>query len=249
MAEEQATPPVVTQGNATEARTETGEIKDQQTTQPAGTANQETAKTETKPATEGEKKPEAGKDGEKKPEAAKPEPGKVPEKYDLTAPEGFTIDPKLVEEVTPMFKELGLDNAGAQKLTDFWNKQQADATEKANSAYETTRTTWRNDIIKSDLGDGKEGLKPEVKANISKAIEAIGDVKQQQAFKEAMDITGAGDNPAIAHALNAFGKLLAEGTAVRGGGPAKTGQSAPGASERPSPAAAMYPNLASSSKP
>ena len=27
MAEEQATPPVVTQGNATEARTETGEIK------------------------------------------------------------------------------------------------------------------------------------------------------------------------------------------------------------------------------
>ena len=53
--------PAVTQGNEAAARTETGEIKDQQTTQPAGSANQETTKstTETEPkSTDDKAKPD-----------------------------------------------------------------------------------------------------------------------------------------------------------------------------------------------
>lgn len=245
MAEEALTTPAVTQGNDQAARTETGEIKDQQGTQSAGSANQETTtekKVETKPA-EGEKKPEAGKEGEKKPDA-----GKVPDKYEFKAPEGQEVDAKAVEAATPILKELGIDQAGAQKLFDFMAARDQAAAEATNKAYETTRTGWREEISKSDLGDGKADLSADTKKNVATVIESLGDAKAQSAFKDAMNFTGAGDNPAFVRAMNTLGKLLSEGSAVRGGGPAKTGQSAPGATDRPSPAAAMYPNLASSSK-
>lgn len=43
----------------------------------------------------------------------------VPEKYELTTKEGYTWDEATAAAVTPMFKELGLSNAQAQKLADY----------------------------------------------------------------------------------------------------------------------------------
>jgi hypothetical protein len=234
--EQVTTQPVVTQGNAEAARTETGEIKDQQTTQAvttpeATTTDSSKAKTSDKQTTS---------------ETKLAEPGTVPDKYTLTAPEGFEIDPKVLADAEPVFKELGLSNEAAQKLTDIWNKHSIETTKALDNAITTQRNTWRGEIAKStDLGDGNEGFKPEVRKNIDTAISAIGDPKAITAFKEALDFTGAGDNPAIARALNTLGKLLSEGTAVRAGAPAPV--KAPG-SAPPSAAAAMYPNLPTSSR-
>lgn len=186
-------------------------------------------------------------EGEKKPDA-KAAVG-VPEKYEFKAPEGQQLDAKAIEAITPLFKELGLTNDQAQKLVDFDTKRQSEAENNANRQYEDTRLGWRNEVIKDrDLGDGKAGLKSEAKANIDRAMQAIGDSKAIDAFKEAMDLTGAGDNPAVLRVMNTLGKLLSEGTAVRGAGPAATGQIAPGAGPK-SAASALYPNLASSSQP
>ena len=115
MADEAAVTQQVTQGNATEARTETGEIKDQQTSQATGSANQETkteakneqASTETKAETKAETKTDA-----KGP----------PDKYEFKAPDGWTdkgweLDGAVIESATPLFKELGLTNDQAQKLS------------------------------------------------------------------------------------------------------------------------------------
>ena len=217
-------------GNDPTVRTPEGTIKD-----PALETKTPSSTPEEKPSTEVKAE-------------AKAEPGKVPEKYELKAPEGYTIDPKVVEEATPIFKELGLSQDQAQKLTDIWNKHSIEAQDAALKGMEATRTEWRSTVAKDPaLGDGKADLRPETKANISKAFDAIGDAKQVTALKEALDFTGAGDHPAIVAAFNAWGKLLSEGTLVKGGGPAPTGQAAPGAGPR-SAAAAMYPNLPTSSK-
>ena len=204
---------------------------------------------ETKPETTPETKPEsteAKPEGEKKPAEAKPEAGKVPDAYALTAPEGYEIDAKVLEEVTPIFKELGLDNAQAQRLADVWNKHSIDAAKAVEDAVTAQRTSWRDEITKDlTLGDGKDGFKADVKKNIATAISQIGDAKAQADFKAAMDLTGAGDNPAFARAMNAFGKLLGEGTAVRGAGPSPEGQKSPNAGPR-NAAQALFPNLPSS---
>lgn len=44
----------------------------------------------------------------------------VPETYTLTAGEGVELDAKLVEQATPLFKELGFTNETAQKVVDFY---------------------------------------------------------------------------------------------------------------------------------
>ena len=241
MADEQQTTqstPTVTQGNDATARTTTGEIKDQQATQTVTTPQDKTATDTSTDKSSTETKTEA-----------KTEPGKVPEKYDLKAPEGYEIDPKMVEEFTPIAKELGLTNEQAQKLADVWNKHSIESAEAPYKAYEEFRTKGREEIVKDPaLGDGKDNLKPEVRTNISKVYDAIGDAKLIEAFKADMDLTGSGDRPSFVRVMNAVGKLLSEGTLVKGSGASPLGQTSSGNAAKPSAAQALYPNNPSSAR-
>ena len=220
-------------GNSPETRNPDGSIKD-----PAAKADPAAD-----PAKAVELAKEPGKEGK---EPAKAEG--VPEKYSFQAPEGQKLDDKLIAEATPIFKELGLSNEAAQKLVDFYNKSTAEQASAGAKAVEDMRTAWRNDVFKTaDLGNGTDGLKPEVSANIAKAFAAM-DPKVATAMKSAFDLTGSGDNPDVIRGMNAIGKLLSEGSLVTGGGPSKLGQAAPGAAPK-SAASALFPNLKSSSNP
>lgn len=206
--------------NTTEARTETGEIKDQ------GSPNQ-TAEV-----------PSEAQPTDPAPEAAKA-PAGVPEKYEFAAPEGVTLDPATIEAATPIFKELGLDQAAAQKLVDFQSKLMADATKTNLDAAEKMRTEWRAQVTADkDIG----GKLPEVKATVATAIDSLG-AEAAKSFREALDLTGAGDHPAIIKGLFKWAQDRNEGTHVSGGAPSKHGQVKPGTPDRPSPAQAMYPSL------
>ena len=225
-----------TLGNAPEARNPDGSLK----TNPTPSPDQKTPDTSTaKPS-----------DAPKPVDAKKPaEPGVVPEKYDLKAPEGYEIDPKMVEEFTPIAKELGLTNEQAQKLADVWNKHSIESAEAPYKAYEEFRTKGRDEIVKDPaLGDGKDNLKPEVRTNISKVYDAIGDAKLIEAFKADMDLTGSGDRPSFVRVMNAVGKLLSEGTLVKGSGASPLGQTSSGNAAKPSAAQALYPNNPSSAR-
>lgn len=229
MAEEQSTtsetqPTQPTPGNAPEARTPTGEIKDQQS--PPSTTSSETKSAEpTKPSTEPAK------------------PG-APEKYEpFKAPEGFEIDAPTAEKASAVFKELGLNQDQAQKLVDFYAQTSKDANEAPYKLYEEMRNNWRSEVLKDPaLGDGTN-LRAEVKATIGRAIDSLPtDVARD--FRAAMDLTGAGDNPAFIRAFYNLAQRLGEGTSVKAGSPAPV--RAPGAAPK-SAAAAIYPNLPSSS--
>lgn len=220
------TPPVTPPlPNDPASRTPDGTIKD------ASTSTPESTTTPTTP------EPKAG-DPPKAPEA-----GVVPEKYEFKAPEGYTLSDDLVNEITPIFKAAKIDAATAQTLMDFHAKQILAATKAPQDAVVAMREGWRTEL----KADAEIGSKlDEVKATIGKGIANL-PAELQTSFKQAMDLTGAGDHPAFVKAFYKLSQMLNEGTSVTGGGPSPHGQVAPGKDARPSLAQAMYPNLASKS--
>ena len=228
------------------ARSPTGEILDQQTpatqpTEPSKTST-ETATTTTETATASPTEPKPDTSTETKPAAAPA----VPDKYEFKAPEGYTVDAKLTDAITPIFKELGLTQEGAQKLFDFHAKSMLDAAKGPQDAYAATRTEWQaktqaDPDIKAATSNGKTGLEA-VKLDIGRAFDALGNTALVTDLRQAMDITGAGDHPAVVKALWKLSQFVTEGKHVSGGGPSPAGQKGP--NEAPaSVARALYPNL------
>lgn len=164
--------------------------------------------------------------------------GAVPESYTFATGEDQHLDEAAIGEITPIFKELKLDQAGVDKLTGFYNKRMADLQTRLQDSVNTMREGWRNDIaadkemggkvdaIKTDIGKMWSHLPPDVVSS----------------FKEAMDITGVGDHPAIVKGLWKIAALVNEGRPVPPNNPSPHGQSKPG-SGPVSIASAMYPNL------
>lgn len=167
---------------------------------------------------------------------AKPEG--APEKYEaFTLPEGYEANEPVLTEATGLFKEIGLSQAQAQKLVDFYSKVSADAADAGVKLWQDTQTAWREEV-KADPVIGGQKLGP-VMATIKKAINTIGDAKLISEFHEAMNITGAGNNPAFIRAFHSLAQKLVEGGPVSG---------KPESSQKPpaTAGAALYPNLKSS---
>lgn len=184
---------------------------------------------------------EPSKEGDDKPK----EDAKAPEAYaDFTAPEGFEIDKDAIAKVAPVFKELGLSQDQAQKLVTAYAEISQAAANSLMESSANEQKEWAAQI-KSDPEIGGAKL-AQTKATIYQALDYILSKADARAFREAMDYTGAGNHPAFARGLFKLASLLTEAPSrdhVNGNGPTKEGQLAPGASERPSAAKAIYPNL------
>ena len=158
---------------------------------------------------------------------------------DFSVPEGHTLDAAAIESATPLFRELGLTQDQAQKLVDFYSTQVGKINAENEGYMETMRTQWREEL-KADKDIG--GKLDQVKVEIGRAIDRLPPTVREP-FKEAMNLTGAGDHPAVIKAIHAFASLIGEGTHVTGNAPSEHGQSKTGVSNRPSAAQSMYPNL------
>ena len=173
-------------------------------------------------------------------EPVKPESVGAPEAYaDFSIPEGHTLDTATIESATPIFRELGLSQDQAQKLVDFYSAKIGEINSQNEGFMEQMRTEWRNQLSADKEIGGKLDA---VKVDIGRALDRI-PAEVRTAYKEAMDLTGAGDNPAIIKAMYSLAQLVNEGTPVRGDNPSPHGQSRTGVETRPSAASAMYPNL------
>lgn len=235
-------PPEATPGTVEAIeRTPEGTIKDQSPLpetkvepKPEGEVKPEV---KAEPAKEGEKKPTLinEKDGEKK-----DEPKGAPEKYEaFKLPEGLQLTEASLTEAQALFKESGLSQTQAQKYVDFHVAKLKEMAEAPAKLWQDTQKEWI-DKAKADSEIG--GKLPQVKADVSKALDAALGVELGKEFREAMDYTGAGNNPAFIKAIWKLSQRWLEGTAVNAGGPSKFGQARPG--EGPKTAAqAIYPNL------
>lgn len=234
------------QPNTPEARTEDGTLKDQTKT-PETTGNQET-NTETEKETPGstdttKDKPEKQEDKSLLNQDEEKKATGAPEAYEpFKAPEGMELDKELVGKAQEMFKEMNLTQEQGQKLVDFFVAQQIEASDAPYKAYDEMRETWRSEV-KADHEIGNK--LPQVKVNIGKLYDTLGDAELVKGFKAAMDLTGAGDHPAFIKVMNKVALLVTEGTHVNGRGPSGAGQEGP--DKKPATAAAaIYPNLPSS---
>jgi hypothetical protein len=160
-----------------------------------------------------------------------------------TVPEGYELDAKLVEQATPVFKELGLSQEQSQKLVDLYAKATTEANKAVMDSLAETRKEWREGMLKDPaLGklvgkDGNFGPDSPLVQTVNRALTGLQNPKLVSDFKAAMDLTGAGDNPAFVRVLHALASKVTEGTSYAQGQPTKTGTS------RPSAGAALYPNL------
>src|SRR5258706_6659527 len=215
--------------NSPEARTPTGELKDQaQTTT--------TIQIERKPI---EPKAEPEKDGETLLTEKKESPTGAPEKYeDFKLPEGVKLEGETLKSAQELFKALNLPQDGAQRLVDFHLSQIKAATEASSKAYDDMRAGWQT-AAKADSEIGPKMT--QIKENVGRLYDAIGDAKLVADFKQIMDLTGAGDNPAFIKVLNKLSSFVTEGKHVAGAQPSKFGQTPPGTAERPTAAQALYP--------
>lgn len=188
-------------------------------------------------------------EGDKPKEEAKPV---VPEKYaDFKLPEGVTVDAPVMEKAQGIFKELGLSQDQAQKLVDFQAENMKQLATRNRQAYMDMRTDWvksvrENPKFANEFGaDGK--LKPDSKTlvGLGRVLDSLGNTKLTNDFRQAMDLTGAGDHPAFFEVFSMLAERLGEGAPVRGNAPSPHGQSATGVASRRSPAQEIFPNLPS----
>lgn len=169
----------------------------------------------------------------------------APEKYeDFKAPEGFEFNKESIDRALPIFKKLNLDQAGAQELMDLYASEAQKVANGPVEYWNQMQQDWRKEITSDPkYGNGNGGLKPEV-------TKAISDVKNllppeiKGSFEEAMELTGAGNNPAFIKTIHFLASKLTEGGHVSGGGPSKLGQTAPGKAVGTGPGS-LWPNLPS----
>jgi hypothetical protein len=142
------------------------------------------------------------------------------------------------KEISGIFKGLNLSQEQGQQLVDFYMNKTAESANEPYKVWQQTQEDW----VKEVKNDRELGPRlNEVKTTISRAIDGLNDPKLARDFREAMDYTGAGNNPAFIRAFWKLAQRITEGGHVAGGGPSAQGQRRQG--EQQSAAKAMYPNL------
>ena len=134
------------------------------------------------------------------PEAA-PE---VPTYGEFKLPDGASVDGEQLEHATALFKEAGLPHEQAQKFIDLALSREQAAATRGVQAFVDLQTKWVSEI-KADPEIGGTRFEASM-ASAGRAIDRLG----VPGLKEALNLTGAGNNPAIVKAFVRLGQMVSE---------------------------------------
>lgn len=149
--------------------------------------------------------------------AAKPA---VPEKYELKAPEGQTLDALSLDVFTPVFKELGLTQEQAQKLVDTQFQVTAKAVEAANKKIGDDIAAENAAWAKASRED-KEFGGTNFEANAKIANQALAAFGSPELKTELVN-SGYANHPAFVRFFWNVGQKLGESQAPASGSPPGT---------------------------
>lgn len=147
---------------------------------------------------------------------------------DFTLPEGLALDVEPLTEFKHLASEYGIPQDKAQKLLDIHLGALKRASEGVEAEFTAQAEKWQSEV-KADKEIGGNNL-AQVRATVAKALDQYGG----EGIREALDITGAGNNPTIIRMLYKMSKALTE---------ARPGPQGQPASRPKSAASIMYPNL------
>lgn len=144
----------------------------------------------------------------------------VPDTYELTLPEGVTLDTELLAEATPVLKELGLTNDQASKLTPLVPKIYERVAKQQIDAFAELRKGWAKETVQDKEIGGKNW--PETEAFVAKALDTFGSPSEMKEvdgkmvetneFRILLNETGLGDHPAMVRMFRAIGQKVGEDT-------------------------------------
>jgi len=140
------------------------------------------------------------------------EPAKgPPEAYDLTAPEGMTLDKEAMDAAVPIFREIGLSNEDAQKLmpvaSQFAQKIADGLNQQILTQVAVDRKAWL-DEAKADAEIGGANWDKSV-STAAVALDKLGYPKGSK-FRTLLDDSGLGNNPEMIRAFKRIGEVIGE---------------------------------------
>lgn len=152
------------------------------------------------PKPEGEEAPKVEETAVVDPLDLVPEDGK----YALTMPEGMEVDATLLDALAPKFKELNLTTKQANELAGVY-------AEKVKAEAEARQTAWNNTVngwleeSKKDAEIGGDKWDATVTSATS-VVRRFGN----DAFREYLDMTGAGNHPEVIRFMAKVGAMIGE---------------------------------------
>ena len=123
---------------------------------------------------------------------------------DFKLPEGATVDSDSLKAASTLFADSGLSQEQAQKFIDLAVSREKAQAESGLRAFVDLQNRWVSEI-KADPDIGGERLQ----ATIASATRAI-DRLAIPGLREALDLTGAGNNPAVVKAFARIGQMIGE---------------------------------------
>lgn len=140
---------------------------------------------------------------------------------DLKLPEGFKMEESTAKELKDVLgnKELSAQDR-MQKLTDIHTNLLKQHAESQVKLWNETQEKWVTEI-KADPEIGGPNFQ-KMQQTVSKALDQFGTPK----VREALNYTGAGNNPEIVKTFFKMASALVEGGIVKGGNPAPGPKSA-----------------------
>lgn len=174
-------------------------------------------------------------------EAPKPaEPAKVEEKppafvlTDLKLPEGVPADDPQLTQFSKIAADHNIPTAAAQELVNMFQTSAQGFVKANQDAWTDVNKTWTKEI-EADPNIGGANLHTKTLPAISKMLDSVAGPELGLEVRKALNLTGAGNNPAIVRLFAKMAAAFSEGSYVQGGAASST-KPAPGAE-------AMYPNL------
>ena len=156
------------------------------------------------------------------------ENGESPETYaDFTMPEGMELDANALELAAPMFKELNLDQAGAQKAVDIYAKLVQAGTQRQADEFDQTLKDWQKSA-KDDSEYGGDGFDENIKI-----AQAGLNAYVTPELKKVLFETGLETHPEMIRFMFKVGQTLKEDV------PGSTGGASTGGAD---PVSILYPN-------
>lgn len=155
--------------------------------------------------------PDPAVEAQKAADAAKAAAPVIPDKYEFKGEDGNPLLPdEVVNEWAPVFKDLKLDQAGAEKLVQHQLKQQAVMGKQLDDALTNDRTVWKQ-LAQSDPTFGGVNFEANVKLT-NEAVAKYGDAE----FSSLLKDSGLGDHPAVLRFLASVGKTIKQNDALPG---------------------------------
>ncbi|MBS0520517.1 MAG: hypothetical protein JSR90_17610 [Proteobacteria bacterium] len=119
-------------------------------------------------------------------------------------PEGVALDADSMKSATELFAHSGLSQEQAQKFIDLAVSREQAAAQKGMQAFVDLQNKWVSEI-KADPDIGGDKLTASL-ASASRAIDRLG----VPGLREALNLTGAGNHPAVVKAFVRLGQMVSE---------------------------------------